>query len=298
MAQVKAFLLGGIGGGSNPCCCSPTDCEVTICLHGCGGAAAKNVTVTIKSGATVITSGVTGSNGCVTLTIPAAGVYTIVTSGQPRYGVFSGARTLSCNGNVSLSLSPASGYVCSPCFNEPIPTTLNYTADGISGSFAYSSTVGLCLTKNISGVMTPFGGGDCSGTTTTNPCTIGTSDVCAQISLFFNSVPPTGGPPICGGQEAWNVSTDCDQTVAPTINPTNYPYYLFTACPTCPAISNGIFIPQWLEVGVACRGYAGHPNASLITYSSPQNVPVNITLTFPNALGGFVPLFSAITITE
>lgn len=123
MAQIKVFSLGGIG---SPCCCGA--CTTTICVTGCGGNLA-GVTVTIKSGVTIIDSGTTTAGGCVTLTIPSAGSYTVVVSGG--FTNNTSTHTLSCGGSTTIGLgSPPAGSIC--CGTCPVPLTLTLT-DSLSG---------------------------------------------------------------------------------------------------------------------------------------------------------------------
>ncbi len=127
MAQNRTLSLGGIG---SPCCCGGC-APIKFCLtNACGGGPCSNVTVTVGS-----VSGTTDSTGCVTLSGLSAGTSTVTTSGNPRYTDTSGAYTLVCGGTLTISDIPTgSGYNCSGCFVEPIPSTLHYNFDGVTGT--------------------------------------------------------------------------------------------------------------------------------------------------------------------
>jgi hypothetical protein len=108
MAQVGAFMLGGVG---SPCCCGGP-CNTTICANFCG-LSVVGVAVTVKTlgGATVAT-GTTDASGCVSVAIPGAGTYnvTIALSGFTTTTV---SKALTCNGTTGVSF--------------PIPATLSLT---------------------------------------------------------------------------------------------------------------------------------------------------------------------------
>lgn len=107
----------GVGG----CCCG---CSVTVCVHDCAGANLSGATVTILSGAMVVATGTTGSGGCVTLSIPSAGSYTV----QAAIGgavFYSTSASLACGGTVTLTQSNiAAGFGCCSGFSLPLPLTL------------------------------------------------------------------------------------------------------------------------------------------------------------------------------
>jgi hypothetical protein len=147
-------------------CCE--SCNITICVAGCGANIAGD-TVEIKSGATLIASGVTGSGGCVTLSIPASGSYTVVVI-DPSFGTITGTHTLTCGGTITISLgsSPADGYCCGTC---TIPNTLfvtdsegTWTATGGFGNW------GVCYMLSVTGVT--MSGTDGAGCTCSAPGTI------------------------------------------------------------------------------------------------------------------------------
>lgn len=99
-------------------CCG--GCTIKICVTACGGLQ-PGASVEIKSGSIVVTTGTTGSDGCVTFTTVAAGTYTVVVS-VSGFGTSTTTQTLECGSGATISLgnSPASGCCCGKCF---IPNT-------------------------------------------------------------------------------------------------------------------------------------------------------------------------------
>lgn len=102
-------------------------CTTTICAQ-CFGLAEPGSTVTIKSGATVISSGTTGAGGCVALPIPTAGSYSVVLT-VPDIGTTTTTHTLSCGGTTTIDIChtggcptcdfPASGLTLTTYFGTP-----------------------------------------------------------------------------------------------------------------------------------------------------------------------------------
>jgi hypothetical protein len=95
--------MGGIGGTAPNCCCGAPSCTTTICASGCPSGAVVGATVTIKQSGTTIATGTTGSNGCVTLSIPAAGTYEVIVT-QANFKGFDGQLALVCGGTQTVLL--------------------------------------------------------------------------------------------------------------------------------------------------------------------------------------------------
>jgi hypothetical protein len=100
------------------CCCGGA-CSTTICAKNCSNGNINGALVTIESGATTIDSGTTDVSGCVTLTIPSAGSYTVVVTQGPTT-LFSGTKTLTCGGTVTFN-----------CFTA-LPNTIYFTFGGVT----------------------------------------------------------------------------------------------------------------------------------------------------------------------
>lgn len=133
--------------------CVPT-CSSAKAYFGVGGCVGglNNAEVTVTKGAFSATCTTTTSPGFIDgycqidLGAEGAGTYTwTVTHPSGRFAAASGSFTLSspsaCHATVSVTLTPASGYVCAPCCNMPLPemlylddkygtTTLTYTNVG------------------------------------------------------------------------------------------------------------------------------------------------------------------------
>lgn len=119
--------LWGIGG----CNCS---CSTTICVVLCGVGAISGASVTILSGGMTIAGGTTGGGGCVTLSIPSAGTYTVqVVVGGTM--VHNASHSLTCGGTLTISTAP--GVAC--CGGCPIPmqnVNLAFSPDWAMGAGA------------------------------------------------------------------------------------------------------------------------------------------------------------------
>jgi hypothetical protein len=123
-------------------------CTTTICLRsGCDNA-------TMISGATVAITGggsaTTGSNGCVTLSIPAAGTYT-VTYTIPNETPVPGSHALTCGGTLTIttSFNPPGSTCCGGC---PVPLVLTLTDPNTTIALTWGSTAG----------FPPFGFASCA----------------------------------------------------------------------------------------------------------------------------------------
>jgi hypothetical protein len=175
MAQVNALSLGGIG---SPCCCGG-GCTTTICVrNGCvssGGIVfLPGVFVQISSGSTVISGGTTGSNGCVTLSIPSADTYTVHYQ-IPGGSLFNeGSEALTCGGTKTIIEEDTVDFVCcgSSAGACPIPRAMTLTDANGSYAFDFNTTTDLwqcCATSGSLTIMTMNGDQNlcgCTGTTT------------------------------------------------------------------------------------------------------------------------------------
>ena len=178
--QVKAFSLGGLG---SPCCCGGGPCSITICVSACSAPLVGDP-VTVKSGSTTVASGTTNGSGCVTLTIPSAGTYTVVVT-DPTFGTLSGNYALTCGGLLNLSYgNPPSGSVC--CGVCAIPLSLVLTDSIGSHALTFSGgfwTSGLLAAPGFK-TMAELPIGTCDGF---NPVTINASGSAAyQYTVTCN----------------------------------------------------------------------------------------------------------------
>lgn len=110
------------------CCCS-----VTVCVTACPTGAIVGATVTVKdatSGATIATC-TTAAGGCCTLSIPAAGSYS-VSAAASGYQTFTSTRNLACGGQVFIPLQTTGidsdwQFYVSGCCNKGQPSAGNVT---------------------------------------------------------------------------------------------------------------------------------------------------------------------------
>ncbi len=154
MAQVKVFSLGGIGA---PCCCGG-GCTTTICATFCGVNLA-GASITVKSGSTTIASGTTDSTGCLAVTIPAAGTYTIDLN-VAGLGSATHTANLTCGGSFGAGLA--------------VPANLSLT--DANGTWSMFNSGGLllwqtCYTASVGGTLVPPHLG-CNAPTAGGPCDI------------------------------------------------------------------------------------------------------------------------------
>lgn len=197
MAQNKAFKLGGIG---HPCCCA-SSCTTTICAKSaaCGSFTTNIVgaTVQIKTGATVIASGTTTSPlGCVVLTIPAAGSYTVVVAAS-GYPTNTSTKTLSCGGTTTISfgLTDINSVCCKSLV--PIPLTVFFTVCGTTISLVWNSGSSLwngaaCI--STTGVSKATVAGGCIGPAPgTGNAELSIQFTCANVNPAANTITFLGG---------------------------------------------------------------------------------------------------------
>jgi hypothetical protein len=212
-------------------CCTSGPCNTTICVTGCNGFALPGASVTVKNGSTVVASGTTGSPlGCVLLNVVTAGSYTVVVS-YSGFATSTSVLSLTCGGTVTISLSAASGYACSPgcernagCDIYPVPDVLTF-------SCSWGTT---SLTKTLlSGGGTIFSGcllapvNACCWESV--GCTPGTLSATAQsfnapiaIQFYCCVVSPVSVwclnfyPLVCGvSPNTYSCSADCSALVLP-----------------------------------------------------------------------------------
>ena len=134
-----------MGKGPFPRCdCGCGPCSTTICVSLCSCSAANTgggVTVTIKSGSTVVATGVTASNGCVVLDIGSAGTYTVINSIPGYPDITHASQALTCGGTKTYSESGLTNSQCCNCC--PISKfNLNLTDSLGTYSLTWSSTQG------------------------------------------------------------------------------------------------------------------------------------------------------------
>jgi hypothetical protein len=262
-------------------------CTTKICLSsGCGGGA-TNVLVTILNGSTRISSGATDSTGCVTLSIPSAGSYTVTTSGSARYANTSGTHALTCGGVTTISLSPASGYSCLACWQEPVPNTLFLHVAGTAYPVVNINSGGIITASvPISNLLVPVATANCS-LTVANPCTGPTT---GNLSVPF--IFAAGG---CSVDQQWAACTDCNVAAlsgspCPTPqNSANFPNFNNVFITT-------VFNQQW-ERFPTCIGVCTVGDSSIVSWTS-RPVPVNITINFPVGVDGTNPPVATATLTE
>jgi hypothetical protein len=113
-------------------CGPPPACNVTVCVTAAciTGVNAPGLPVTVtNSGGTVVASGTTGSNGCVTLTIPAAGTYTFAAT-DANGDVATDTATVACGSTISLAFHNAGFMVCANTTGPLVCTVTNFVVNG------------------------------------------------------------------------------------------------------------------------------------------------------------------------
>jgi hypothetical protein len=285
----------------DPGCCCNESCTTTICVRSpCGPedssgnptSGATGVTVTVSNSSGFSTQGTTPSGvsslGCVTLTIPASGKFTVATSGSARYNNTSQVLTLGCSTTTTIILTAASGFICSCFANEPIPAMLTVT--GGNGSAPLDPTNFTFTLPASADVLVSDISGTCNGTVEANPCTVGD-----ELTVQFS---PGQDPNVCFSiVQSWTRSTDCNQSDSGTITTDDFSFYLNSN-------QGAGFIEQWLngppsDADSVCMGFFSQDDLSTgnSTGTPPFPVPLNITINFP--AGGFSsPPITSITITE
>lgn len=178
-----------------PGACCGCGCNTTICVVQCGSVPVYGASVVVASGSTTVASGTTGSGGCVTLSIPSAGSYTVQVTVSGTM-VYNASRTLSCNGTITVALS-ASGLVC--CGGYAIPYNLTLTDAGGSLSFVYYPSYyypiwygGHAVTRESCTISTP------NDICVSNPPSSGPVRICYQMICY------AGDSPRFAIQRAWS----------------------------------------------------------------------------------------------
>jgi hypothetical protein len=277
------------------CCGCNTSCSTTICvLSPCGpdGATAPStgVTVTVSNSSGFSVSGVTpgGPNplGCVTLTIPGTGKFTVATSGNARYNPTSGTFTLGCSDQLTINLEVAENFNCACFSNEPVSLNLLVTGGTGSATIPSSGTTNFTLTASVE-AMTPPNFTSCNGETLTNTCTTGNATI---------TVPFTFTRTCNDIQQGWVATTDC------TINfssgdgdDTEFNFY------GADGVGGG-GAEVW-GTALSCMGFNSDGASDDPIFPVPQTVPIMFTVNFPptGSTAGTAannPPISSILITE
>jgi hypothetical protein len=235
------FTINALG-----CCCG--GCTTTICVNGCGAALGAGDTVNIISGSTTVATGTTGSGGCVTLSIPAAGSYTVQVI-DPNFGTKEFTETLTCGGTVTVRLgaTPTNGTCCDNCiFPDTLfvtdaiqTTTLTFNGSGWGGCYVINS------------LMPGFGDCDCTGTSGTSSTLVTYGVACNGPQITVNRGITTcqagnaycfgtlSGCAVCSGEDVCDSGVACRSTSTPVdISP-------------CGDFSVGVPMPSMINPGCA-----------------------------------------------
>ena len=167
----RVFSLGGLG---SPCCCNQEKCEFRFLIEGCGGSGVTTceqvvsgaiVTVYASMGGTMLATGVSGSDGSISLTwdgFSGTNVYylTVTATG---YAGFSGNVTLTCSRGGAIPLSSN----CCPDLQVGFPATLYFTVCGVTVTCA-ASFVG----PPIIDCLGTWNGGTGGGSVSTPGCAV------------------------------------------------------------------------------------------------------------------------------
>jgi hypothetical protein len=118
-----------------PCC----ECNWTFTITGCNGTVQSGVTVNLRQSGSLIGTGTTNGSGVAVISVP-AGTYDVQVVGT-GYATNTSSRAHTCGQSTSIILTAATGYVCIPACNVPVPKTLFWTdsegthqLDWVSGS--------------------------------------------------------------------------------------------------------------------------------------------------------------------
>jgi hypothetical protein len=300
-ALAGVFSLGKIGCSGVCECPSSSGCgsnPIIVCvINTCnGGQPATGVVVQILSGSTVVATCTTDSSGCCTFSDLPPGTYTVnTTNTNPRYQTSTSSQTLGCGTRYTITLSPASGYFCSPCFNEPIPTTLIATVDGTPFSFTANLPSSFYPSNTFANTINPTFGTLCPPDPTADPCTTG-GTAYGLISLDLLSG--------CTVTEYWCQSTNCTQNASVECPAIPYDYIVGegffsegsgpNVCADTP-VSN--FPTAQMNEGT-CEGYCLAGAGAVASLGTGNPVPVSLTLTFTSNVGSPSPPFPTMTLTE
>jgi hypothetical protein len=294
--RMGVFSLGSIGAGS--CCCGPaptctTKVVCTSCSTGETTGPATNVLVTILNGTDEVSSGTTDSTGSVTLTIPATGTFTLTTSGNARYTPTSGTGRITCGGVTTVPLSPADGFICFPCWAEPIPTNLTVTCAGVETvvNVGEGGLFSVCLSVSPPGSAITTPSGLCNGSITSDPCTENTDPVGVQITAFITDESGSA----CNATQEWQVATAC---TVPSDGGGDAAFEFYSAgAPDC-LFSPGVQ-DMWSPTEFTCDVQITQIENVEASFGTGNPVPVNITVNFPaGPISGLAAPVASLTITE
>jgi len=202
------------------------------------------------SGATVIASGVTGSDGCVILDIGSPGTYT-ATAAVDGVVVYSFTGSMGCTGGITLtSLDLVAGFGCCSGYPLPIPTTL------------YATVCGQIFTMNaffIGGFIVSWD----TGSPSINTSGVAVLTSCSPFCIWDGSTTTTGAAII-------GLSLACTPGISPVFGATTYlignfaldtialaPASCFADFSTCGTALNAVYQSNQAYVtgvGVGCSG--------------------------------------------
>jgi hypothetical protein len=284
----RALRFTGFGG----CSCCGGSCSTTICVVACG-IGIPGSTVSVLSGGSTVATGTTGSTGCVSLTIPAAGAQSVTVT-IPGFPANTSSQTLTCGGTTTINLgSPPTGGVCcgattsSPCNCAPYPETIFITDD--CGTTALTSTGGAewvgCTSCGASGGATNTtteGGGQlcaeaggqvsirytvgCSPSSSSGDCESGTSATTwSVVRTWFVCIPSDTNCPPLYCQNPFSTDGNCTPIVSGDQEPCGESFEdtgSFTATSCTPLAVSGNLASQFNT----CFPQAGGPE---VTVPSP-----------------------------
>lgn len=169
--------------------------QTTICITACSPAIpVYGAVVTILSGSNTITSGTTGTGGCVTL--PISGSHTV----QVQVGgtqVYSGLQSLRAGGTTTIGLSTNSGLVC--CGGNAIPQNLTLTDAAGSLQFSYYPNYYYPIWYGGHAVTRQ----SCSAATPNNLCDVGTESN-GPVRVCYEMICYAGSNPTFSVQRSWS----------------------------------------------------------------------------------------------
>ena len=211
--------------------------------------------------------------------------YTV--TGSSRYAPASGNLAIGCCNIDFIVVDTASGYICSPCFTDPIPNILYGSADGVEFSIPvevndFSNSA--CVSKSAPTVLyadicePPID--------QTDPCTYNEEDIGAAIALQLLS---------CNIKENSISSSDCSCELD-LGGGCNYAYW-HNYCPVEEYFNCDLDQTYYTTLfGGGCFCLNSRFLDSTVNFTdpvtSPLPVPVNITVSMPGQL------FGSVTITE
>jgi hypothetical protein len=205
-------------------CCS---CMTTICVNGCGAALGAGDTVNILQGTDTVATGTLGSGGCVTLSIPSSGSYTVQVI-DPNFGTknFTG-EALTCGGTttVRLGTTPTNGTCCGTCIFPGTlfvtdafqTTTLTFNGSGWFGCYVINSLspgfsdCDCTETAGTSSTLVTYGV-QCNGPQITvsrgiSTCNVGNNYCFGELDL--------SGCAVCSGEDVCDQGVACGSDSAP-----------------------------------------------------------------------------------